>query len=225
MNQADLQKIFDILSKISKKHDDAYNFFPKIKSWHDWLFYVSVLFLPLLSVLTAAVLKYFELKHYYTIPFFLIVAAYVFLVAYSFFISKREMKEFKNKGAIGSLLATSENDCIDQLKTTNELLSISLSPLKHAKRYILCEKLSYEKRIGLIVGAIDKTGAIPGLIALFYAWHQIQKDNPILGSGLLSFALLILYAVSIRGHFLLQRVEQYLLVLESVINEKETKSP
>ena len=84
------------------------------------------------------------------------------------------------------------------------------------------EKDFFERRISLVIGAIDKIGLGPGFLALL-----INLSNAkIPGHGWVSaiaYAVMGLYVLGIAGHFLIMRLDRYVKITDLAISQRETQ--
>jgi hypothetical protein len=94
---------------------------------------------------------------------------------------------------------------IDNAKQTAQVDSRHLPELERCSRYglenvllkVKAEREFFEHRIGLYVGAIEKVGIIPGLLALPSIFKDTANWNWVTTVAL---AMPFIYAAAVRGH-------------------------
>lgn len=97
------------------------------------------------------------------------------------------------------------------------------SPIDHLKLLHLelkAEKEFFERRLSLVVGAIDKVGLGPGLLAVSH-----DMTTPLTNQNswitVLAYAMPVIYLFGMAAHFLLMRLDRVVSLTELAITRKE----
>ena len=103
------------------------------------------------------------------------------------------------------------------LRHSTEHLELLLLELKAEKEF-------FERRLSLIVGAIEKVGLGPGLLASGISFSNIKVDQPEWVSAL-AYATPVLYVLGVGAHFLLMRLDRFVKLTELVVSRKKLLTP
>ncbi|WP_355662292.1 hypothetical protein [Halomonas salifodinae] len=110
-------------------------------------------------------------------------------------------------------------------------LAVSFSRFSESQLYYAKERLSLESkhmraRVSLLVGALDKVGIIPVLIAWIFASYKYIADGSITFEQIdwLVYGLLGLYLVTLPILFFVHKLERYLLLVNTAMEIKANKS-
>ena len=98
-----------------------------------------------------------------------------------------------------SSLADTENEVINQIR-----------------RHLISEKESFERRVGVLVGALEKVGLIPGLVTLYLAWAKVMGKS-ISVDPWLAVSVFTLYFIAFYCHHLFSRMERYIGTIDEII--------
>jgi hypothetical protein len=100
------------------------------------------------------------------------------------------------------------------------------SQLYYAKERLSLESKHMRSRISLLVGALDKVGIIPVLVAWILASYKYIADGSIAFEQIdwLVYGLLGLYLVTLPILFFVHKLERYLLLVNTAIEIKANKS-
>lgn len=147
-----------------------------------------------------------------------------FLPIFSAFVYRSTIRElFRNP-----LLPQLTNASIALISNNHflpELLKYSLNELEIAAIELKTERDAFERRIGLIVGAIEKVGLGPGLLAAIAAIVKLQSD--LKGVGVAdwligaAYAVLGLFVFAMIGHMSIIKIDRALKLLDSAIAKKK----
>lgn len=103
------------------------------------------------------------------------------------------------------------------LRRSTEHLELLLLELKAEKEF-------FERRLSLVVGAIEKVGLGPGLLAAGISLSNIKADQPEWVSAL-AYATPVLYVFGVRAHFLLMRLDPFVKLTELAVGRKKLLTP
>jgi hypothetical protein len=100
------------------------------------------------------------------------------------------------------------------------------SQLYYAKERLSLESTHMRSRVNLLVGALDKVGIIPVLVAWILASYKYIADGSIVFEQIdwLVYGLLGLYLVTLPILFFAHKLERYLLLVNTAIEIKANKS-
>lgn len=103
------------------------------------------------------------------------------------------------------------------LRRSTEHLELLLLELKAEREF-------FERRLSLVVGAIEKVGLAPGLLAAGISLSNIKADQPEWVSAL-AYATPILYVFGVGAHFLLMRLDRFVKLTELAVGRKKLLTP
>ncbi len=162
---------------------------------------------------------YFQSDVLKVIMIIFIFAGYVgiFVVQILEFIAGwKDTKQFFNnpiKIVLSSLQDASKKD----LLLLDELGKYSSESLKYVKCRIDSQEKAIEKRIGVLVGAIEKIGIIPGVLTLYLAAISHNSQRLAFTAAVV---VLFMYFLSFIIHFSIPRLSLYSRLLEHKILAK-----
>lgn len=97
------------------------------------------------------------------------------------------------------------------------------SPIEHLELLHLelkAEKEFFERRLSLVVGAIEKVGLAPGLLAAGVSFSNLKTGQPDWVSAL-AYATPVLYVSGVAAHFLLMRLDRFAKLTELAVARKK----
>lgn len=100
--------------------------------------------------------------------------------------------------------AEAERRMLDRVSFVSELTSFSSDGLSIAKGAMASDVLRFQKRLALLIGAIEKAGFIPAGLALYYAAVKAQSGSDELPANLLMAFVFGLYGGAFLGHRLVE---------------------
>lgn len=103
------------------------------------------------------------------------------------------------------------------LRRSTEHLELLLLALKAEREF-------FERRLSLVVGAIEKVGLGPGLLAAGISLSNIKADQPEWVSAL-AYATPVLYVFGVGMHLLLMRLDRFVKLTELAVNRKKLLTP
>lgn len=124
---------------------------------------------------------------------------------------------FKNPTA--QLLQVFESGAIKEISSMNSFEDISLETVEYLSNRLLLAKEQLHRRMAYLMGAVDKVGILPGLVASFLALNKILESKvlPVEDKQLYIYAAIafcFLYAFSISAMLICQRFEVYAGILK-----------
>jgi len=122
------------------------------------------------------------------------------------------------------LLKNSSDTATVDLRYLPKLESKPLRLLEVTALEVRAEREFLERRIALLVGAVEKVGLAPGLLAAFLSFHKLPSDlNPWITS--LAYATPFLYMLAVTAHFSAMRLDRMSKLLElAIAHRKERES-
>ncbi|WP_459893753.1 hypothetical protein [Desulfothermus okinawensis] len=109
-------------------------------------------------------------------------------------------------------------------------LALSLSrfdvaQLEYAKNRLLLECEQMKSRVNILVGAIDKVGILPVAVTWFLAAYKYFDKGALVFSEVdwLVYGLMGIYIVAVPILFFIQKLQRYILVIETTLNIKTNK--
>lgn len=103
----------------------------------------------------------------------------------------------------------------------NRLAALSVNDLKLYLLELKFETADFRNRLGLILGAIEKVGFVPGLFAFAVTMSKLGEAQPIWVYGI-AYASPILHIIGVGMHSLISKAERYARIIELVITCKES---
>ncbi len=82
------------------------------------------------------------------------------------------------------------------------------------------EKQSFSNRVSLVIGAIDKIGLFPGILALIISlanFNSMEQDWVLA----VAYAMPFLYLFGVYAHLLINRINRYIAIIEYVLQCKK----
>ncbi|MES2826297.1 MAG: hypothetical protein V4732_22070 [Pseudomonadota bacterium] len=194
-----------------------------------------IIILPALLSISVAVFSYLWNQQWlYTTSITALLLSYLGAILYPFisaWIFRESIKKIIKNPLIPQLNIAATCINADILFLTilgkNPLLDLEIAYLE-----IKVERDSFEKRVGIVVGAIDKLGIAPGLLAALISLQKLipagslqLKDQPFEYQliFILSFALPLLYIMGATAHMSIMKLDRTLKILELVITRKKNR--
>jgi len=150
------------------------------------------------------------------------------LLALSYFgiISTPFIELYFHRKVIGGFFKNPLATIYDNAKCNHEVdskyisyfLSIDLDKLKIVHLELIAEKTAFEKRVALLVGAIEKVGVAPGVFAFLVSFDSIKKIELdwILA---IAYVIPIFYLFGAFCHVLISRMERHISLIDYVVSE------
>lgn len=139
-----------------------------------------------------------------------------FITAY---IYKNSIKQFFTSPLSKMLSISKEKASVDK-KALRYLLAKEAYKLSFLKIEISSEREAFSKRINLLIGAIDKIGLFPGLLALFVT---LSNSETIYSQWIYiaAYVIPLLYFLGIAMHMELDKLERIEKLIDYAIEEKQ----
>ncbi len=134
------------------------------------------------------------------------------------------IKFFKNP--TGQLLQSFEESAANELATINSLSNVSPETIEYLSDRLILAKDQLNKRMAFLIGAVEKIGLLPGLVASLLALSTLSKTEPFaIESKELyiygALAFFIFYAFSIVSMLVCQKFEVYSGVLKHYLKARD----
>lgn len=198
-------------------------------STHEHSFLKRLLFeltvFPFALSMLLAVIVYFG-----SIPWLIDSSIVGLLIAYigvllhpliSAWVHRKSIREMLNH-PFGILLRNSASTASVDLKYLPKLERKPLRLLEVLALEIKAERDFFERRISLVVGAIEKVGLAPGLLATFLSLRKLPGDISPWIAGL-AYATPALYFFAALAHFLAMRLDRMSKLVELAIAYRKEK--
>jgi len=116
-----------------------------------------------------------------------------------------------------------EKNSIASLKFSEKLENIRPKAIEVVLKQVTQERSSFERTIGLLVGAVEKVGIIPGILALVYSIQRLlgTTNMDIDFVYFLQISLIGIYLVAFYAYPYITRLDKYISFLET---SKELRS-
>jgi hypothetical protein len=131
------------------------------------------------------------------------------------------------KHPFGILLRNSAATAAVDLKYLPKLVRKPLRLLEVVALEVKAEREFFERRISLLVGAIEKVGLAPGMLATFLSLHKLPDGLSPWIAGL-AYATPALYFFAVLAYFLVMRLDRMNKLVDLAITHRkaqETASP
>jgi hypothetical protein len=128
------------------------------------------------------------------------------------------------RNAKDSIINNSMEYADRDIQYVNDFYEYESSALKYVLVQVKSERAYWEKRVGSLVGALDKVGMIPALIALFAIYIRPEiKNLPAAWVLSIGLGIILLYAVGILSHIWMTRLDRAIMLIEMVIEAKKSE--
>lgn len=129
---------------------------------------------------------------------------------------------FRNPFVI--ILNNSKNIAISDNASVKKLLEKPIDHLKFLSLELKAEHNAFTKRISLIIGAIEKIGILPGILALLVVFIRLGDKEQSEWVYVLIYINPALYIAGAGMHLLLNRLERINMLIEYIVEQKELAS-
>ena len=111
-------------------------------------------------------------------------------------------------------------------KLAESFSRFSQTQLFYAKERLSLESTHMKARVGMLVGAIEKVGIVPVLVAWLFASYKYFADGEVMFEQVdwLVYGLLALYLVMLPILFFVHQLERYQLLVITALEIKANKS-
>ncbi|MDN5537829.1 hypothetical protein [Comamonas sp.] len=192
--------------------------------------FVSRLFIELtvfpfiLSVILAAIAYFTEAMWLIYSSIIGLLIAYIGVLVHPLISAwlNRELIRKNLKHPFGIVLRNSALTTAVDLKYLPYLEKKPLNILEVVALEVKAEREFFERRISLVVGAIEKLGLAPGLLAVFLSLHKLPNDtSPWIAA--LAYATPALYLFAVMAHYLAMRLDRMNKLLDLAIAHRKEK--
>lgn len=197
----EIRDVFNVIERFSNQTKN-----PIIKNTHVWEQRIGGVFLVTLVVSLVTLVIAPEWLVYPGVVSLFMAFAWTVTQVLSFGIFYNQPLSGYSK--LASVRTHNRMDFVDYLASFSE------GSLNEVKRTIEKDFETIDKRIGFLIGVIDKTGLIPAAIALIFA---IQQQGGIL-SGILYGAAIAMYATAILGKRAIEVMKSNAECIELALN-------
>jgi hypothetical protein len=153
----------------------------------------------------------------------LVVASYLllFFIYVSIFVS--QIRTISTTLSLNTIIENVRKLAHTDAPHVNELFKYPRQDLQYVLVELKAERVAWERRLGVLIGAQEKIGIIPGLIALFAALVRPQGVVPSWIVGV-AYVVPLLYFCGLWSHILMTKLDRGIMVLEMVIDTKQSES-
>lgn len=218
-----LDSLFRILLAMSLNEVAAHNS-NKTNEKHKFItrvFSELVIFPATLSLLLGLIIYFWDQEWLLSTSLSALMAAYVGILLYPFIVfivhRKSVLKILRHPFSI--LLGNAKTMAAADQRYLNALQRRSSAELKFLRLEVKSEKSAFEKRLSIVVGAIEKIGIFPGFLAVAAVHVRLGEQQP-LWLYAIAYATPILYIVSALSHYLLIRLERQVALIDLILENK-----
>ena len=184
-----------------------------------WLTFIIFMIALLLSLINK---WFFQKDTVVTISLYVLILSYLMIVMQPLlmaWINRQTLKKFI-LNPFELFLADIENTAKIDYSYINVLLTQDLNHLKFARAIIAAEKQAIEGRTALLIGAVEKIGIFPGILAAVTTLTSLTKNQP---EWVYAIAYLnpVIFFVGGIIHSTLMRLDKMVEILNYVIKQKE----
>jgi hypothetical protein len=123
---------------------------------------------------------------------------------------------------IGIFLQNAQLSMVIDERFLRFLVCIPVEHLELMHLEIEAEKDFLERRVALVMGAIEKVGIIPGMFATLFSLSKLdQLAHHSEWIMIFAYTTPLLYIIGVIAHFLIMRLERYVRLLELVIEKNK----
>ncbi len=194
--------------------------------WWVWTFAVAPLILALAGLLAG---WQTGRRDFMTASLWLVLLAYVGVILYPLVVAVLHRHALKSawRHPFGLLLNNVESVAAVDVAAFAQLSAMPLDALELAHLEMRHEREYFERRLTAVVGAVDKIGLAPGLLAVLGSLAQLPQKigtPQFLVDWLppLAYALALLYVMAFLMQALLMRLDRLTRLLELVIARQKT---
>lgn len=188
------------------------------------LFIELTVFPFILSVILTAIVYFTEAAWLIYSSIIGLLIAYIGVLVYPLISAwfNRDLIRKNFKHPFGIILRNSAMTTAVDLKYMPYLEKKPLNLLEVVALEVKAEREFFERRISLVVGAIEKLGLAPGLLAVFLSLHKFPNDiNPWIAA--LAYATPALYLFAVMAHYLAMRLDRMNKLLDLAIAHRKEK--
>jgi len=224
MKNSEIESIYRIIKAINTHEVKQLNAKQKTKK-NRFLFrlYFEIIVFPFcLAVILGLSKKYFGAPEWVTAPGLLaLLLSYIGIIVHpivSAAMNKNELCKSIKK-PFSTMLDNSKKSTLVDNKFIKYLENKNIESLQLVYSKVSLEKKEFEKRVSLVIGAIEKIGILPGILASVITVAKFDDKTPGWIYSI-AYATPILYLFGAFAHVIISKLERMALVLEFVIDRK-----
>jgi len=221
--KSDVDWVFTKLKQLNSHYDaNTNNTLPNSDKISGKIFIRLVVAPFIVGVVLAGILYYFDkIQTLGAASLVLISVGYLGIIAFQISLVLENWTDIFGflKNPLTILLARVQDETKLDYANLYELKEKSSLVLEHVQAHLKSERDSFERRVGVLVGALEKVGIIPGLITLYLAWLKFGSNDislePEIATG-----IFLLYFFAFYCHFLFSRLDRFIYTIDTVIDLK-----
>lgn len=226
--ETQVASVFSMLRTLNSTYDataDATvkNTLPQIDKFSGKIFYWTAL-APLIVGFCIIALFWFSGKKTSVgfIALILVSVGYLGIIAFqiALFIEEWEHITSLFRNPLTVILNRVEKETILDYTKLAAISDSERNVLRHVRRHLVTERESFERRIGVVVGALEKVGLIPGFVTLYLAWAKLEEQKYSIDIWV-AVGVFILYFFAFYCHYLFTRMDRYIGTIDEIIEAKE----
>lgn len=224
MDRSTVESLYQLAEEISDKEIKERKNINKKEDRRIFSYFVWICLAPFSAAVTLALAN----KWYFKEPFLGNVALFFLLFSYlaimiqpfhSVWIFRKSIfRSIKNPFSVilnnSKIIASADNVLVEKL------LDRPIEHLSFLRLELKAEKNALLKRISLVIGAIEKIGLLPGILALLVTLGRLGKSQPE-WVYILAYVTPVFYVFGIVMHSLISRIERINMLIEYAIELKK----
>lgn len=218
----------EIFDKIDQLEDQLSNSTMKgYNKFSSKIFFYSVSGPLLVGILLIISLNYIGTSKVLLLsPLILITLGYLGIITSQIISIVEEWKDIRlfATNPIKVIFRNIKNESDFDIEIFNILRNNSIVSLTHIRDHIENERDHLERRIGVLVGAIEKVGLIPGLVTLYIAWSKIGEYDKFNVQTGAATGVFMLYILAIYCHLQFGRLDRYIKTFNAAIEHHKNKN-
>lgn len=157
-----------------------------------------------------------------------VVSLYALALSYLGIFAYSVIALWLHRRSAGRLVFNPFAALIDNARTTAEIdrryldrfSRETLDSLRFVLMEVRAERTFFERRLGLLVGSIERVGLLPGVLAVVLLVTRLGSGQPDWVYAI-AYATPILYIIAAMSHFLLMRLQRVVELLQMIIDRSE----
>lgn len=217
----DVETVFRVLKDHDTQHNVEVNW-KSIRNPLKWSWKIKAVAIPFLlsffSGLSSTVFPTSDWPLLLTLLFLLLTYIAIAVVQILMVAEEREAITGISRNPLSQTLALVKEHCVEGIEIASKLQNMDKLAISFVYEQLSRERLATTTRSGLIVGAVDKVGLIPGLLTLYVSGQKLFSGSPsFLTQYIIPIAVAFLYIVfTLYFYPSLLRLDKYLTFLELV---------
>lgn len=223
MFSSEVATVISALSRIGKQNKPS--FFSN--KYEKCFLYTMLLILASIIVLGVC---YYCFKITWLKVFLLILTLFFYLIAiaWQLLLVTPILKFFKDP--TGNFLTDLELSVSREISSMTSLASVSNNSIQYVHDRLVLVNSQLNTRMAFLLGAVEKVGVLPGVIASLFALSKMSEKKPLIMNGedvyfYIALVLLVLYVFSLVFLMVGQKFEIYIGVLKHYLQYRSDKVP